>query len=172
MKRLHLPLTIEDRQTLEVGEEVLLSGIIYTARDAAHKKMREEGYPFDIQDQTIYYVGASPAKPDEVIGSAGPTTSGRMDVYTPQLLDDGLACMIGKGYRNQLVKEAIIRNQAIYFVAVGGVGALLSNRIKEAKCLAYPELESEAIYQLKVEEFPVFVGIDINGNDIYEEEKL
>lgn len=175
MKRLTLPLDEETRKSLRAGEVVYLSGIIYTARDAAHKMMKEaldkgEELPFDINGATIYYVGPTRARPGQAIGSAGPTTSGRMDVYTPQLLDLGLKGMIGKGYRTQAVKDAIVANKAIYFIAAGGAGALLSKCIVESTMVAYPELLSEAVRRLKVVDFPVFVGIDALGNDIYEEE--
>ncbi|MCF0108626.1 MAG: Fe-S-containing hydro-lyase [Erysipelotrichaceae bacterium] len=175
MKRLTLPLDEETRKSLRAGEVVYLSGIIYTARDAAHKMMKEaldkgEELPFDINGATIYYVGPTRARPGQAIGSAGPTTSGRMDVYTPQLLDLGLKGMIGKGYRTQAVKDAIVANKAIYFIAAGGAGALLSKCIVESTMVAYPELLSEAVRRLKVVDFPVFVGIDTLGNDIYEEE--
>ncbi|MCF0114902.1 MAG: Fe-S-containing hydro-lyase [Erysipelotrichaceae bacterium] len=176
MKKLQLPLDETTRMSLRAGEVVYLTGVIYTARDAAHKKMKEtldrgEELPFDLKDQMIYYVGPTQAKPDQAIGSAGPTTAGRMDVYTPQLLDLGLKGMIGKGYRTPAVKEAIVRNKAVYFIAAGGAGALLSQCIKKAEMVAYPELLSEAIRRLEVVDFPVFVGIDTLGNDIYEEDK-
>ena len=170
MKHYALPLSLKQRSELCAGEEILLSGVIYTARDAAHQKMMKEGYPFDIVDQAIYYVGPTPTREGNVIGSAGPTTSGRMDWCTPKLLDDGLAITIGKGKRSPEVKEAIKRNQALYLVAIGGAGALLSKSVKRASCIAYPELASEAVYCFEIEEFPVFVGIDTKGNDIYEEE--
>ena len=171
MKKLKLPLTLEERMQLCVGEEVLLSGVIYTARDAAHQKMMKEGYPISLKDVVIYYVGPTPSKKNGVIGSAGPTTSSRMDWCTPRLLDAGVVATIGKGKRSKEVKEAIIRNKALYFIAIGGAGALLSARIKEMECIAYPELDSEAIYRLYIEDFPVFVGIDTQGNDIYEEDE-
>jgi hydro-lyases, Fe-S type, tartrate/fumarate subfamily, beta region len=172
MKHYKLPLTREERRELRAGEEILLSGIIYTARDAAHQKMMKEGYPFDITNQTIYYVGPTPTRKGNIVGSAGPTTAGRMDWCTPQLYDDGLAITIGKGRRSIEVKEAIKRNQALYLITVGGAGALLSEKIKKVECVAYPELDSEAVYCFEVEEFPVFVGIDTTGRDIYEEENL
>ena len=169
-----LPMDMETRRMLRAGDEVYLSGVIYTARDAAHKRMAAqkaagEDYPFDIQDAIIYYVGPTPAKPGHSVGSAGPTTATRMDPYAPQLLDDGLAGMIGKGRRSQAVKDAVIRNQAVYFVAVGGAGALLSESIKKAEPVAYEDLLSEAVVRLTVEDFPCFVGIDTLGNDIYDE---
>ena len=170
MRHYTLPLSLEQRRELRVGEEILLSGNIYTARDAAHQKMMKEGYPFDISGQAIYYVGPTPTKEGNVVGSAGPTTSGRMDWCTARFLDDGLAITIGKGRRSSEVKEAIKRNHALYFIAIGGAGALLSEKIKNVSCVAYPELASEAVYCFEVKDFPVFVGIDTEGNDIYEEE--
>ena len=168
-----LPMDPETREKLRAGDEVYLTGEIYTARDAAHKRlheMRERGevYPFEMKDAVIYYVGPTQPKPGHAVGSAGPTTSGRMDAYTPELLDDGLRGMIGKGRRSPEVIDAIIRNKAIYFVVVGGAGALLSNRIKKAEPVVFEDLLSEAIVKLTVEDFPCFVGIDILGNDIYD----
>lgn len=174
MKRLSLPLKDADIADLKVGEQVLLSGIIYTARDAAHKRMTEtldkgEKLPIDIKGHTIYYVGPTPAKPGQVIGSAGPTTSSRMDAYTPKLLEAGLKGMIGKGKRSTEVVEAMRKYKAVYFAAAGGAGALLSKKIRKAEVVAYADLGPEAIYMLEVEEFPVIVVNDIFGNDIYEE---
>ena len=168
-----LPMDLETREKLRAGDEVYLTGVIYTARDAAHKRlheMRERGeeYPFEMKDAVIYYVGPTQPKPGHAVGSAGPTTSGRMDAYTPELLDDGLRGMIGKGRRSPEVIDAVIRNKAIYFVVVGGAGALLSNRIKKAEPVAFEDLLSEAIVKLTVEDFPCFVGIDTLGNDIYD----
>ncbi|MBQ6223299.1 MAG: Fe-S-containing hydro-lyase [Solobacterium sp.] len=168
-----LPMDLETREKLRAGDEVYLTGVIYTARDAAHKRlheMRERGeeYPFEMKDAVIYYVGPTQPKPGHAVGSAGPTTSGRMDAYTPELLDDGLRGMIGKGRRSPEVIDAVIRNKAIYFVVVGGAGALLSNRIKKAEPVAFEDLLSEAVVKLTVEDFPCFVGIDILGNDIYD----
>ena len=175
MKKIQLPITLEEREALRAGEQVLLSGVIYTARDAAHKRMKEllnEGkeLPFDIRDQIIYYVGPTQTPPGKVFGSAGPTTATRMDVYTPQLLDLGLAGMIGKGKRSDAVKEAIIRNKAVYFAAIGGAGALLGMRVKKAETIAFEDLQSEAIRRLEVEDFPVFVCFDCQGNDLYAED--
>lgn len=174
MRRIECPIPKEVRQTLKSGEQVLLNGVIYTARDAAHKRMsemlqRKEALPFDIRDAVIYYVGPTQTPPGAVFGSAGPTTSSRMDVYTPQLLDLGLGGMIGKGYRSEEVKEAIKRNHAVYFVALGGAGAILGQCVKKAECIAFEDLESEAIRRLEVEDLPVFVGIDEEGTDIYDE---
>ena len=168
-----LPMDLETREKLRAGDEVYLTGVIYTARDAAHKRlheMRERGeeYPFEMKDAVIYYVGPTQPRPGHAVGSAGPTTSGRMDAYTPELLDDGLRGMIGKGRRSPEVIDAVIRNKAIYFVVVGGAGALLSNRIKKAEPVAFEDLLSEAVVKLTVEDFPCFVGIDILGNDIYD----
>lgn len=173
MKKLKVPFSGTDIANLKTGEQVSLSGVIYTARDAAHKRMIEalekgEPLPIDIRGQVIYYVGPTPAKPGQVIGSAGPTTSSRMDVYTPMLLEAGLKGMIGKGKRSPEVKEAIKKHKAIYFAAAGGAGALLSKRIKKAEVVAYEDLGPEAIYRLEVEDFPVVVVNDIYGNDLYE----
>jgi fumarate hydratase subunit beta len=174
VKRIKVPLNHTDIAKLKAGEQVLLSGIIYTARDAAHKRMTEslekgEGLPIDINGQVIYYVGPTPAKPGKVIGSAGPTTSSRMDAYVPILLDAGLKGMIGKGKRSAEVVGAIKKYKAVYFAAAGGAGALLSKRIKKAEVVAYGDLGPEAIYRLEVEEFPVIVVNDIYGKDLYEE---
>ncbi|MBT2679246.1 Fe-S-containing hydro-lyase [Bacillus sp. ISL-35] len=158
---------------LKAGERVLISGTIYTARDAAHKRMSEalergEELPFDIKGQTIYYVGPTPPKPGQIIGSAGPTTSGRMDKYTPSLLDRGLKGMIGKGYRSEAVIESMMKNKAVYFAAIGGSGALIARSIKMMEVLAYEDLGPEAIYKLSVEDFPAVVIIDSNGTDWYQ----
>lgn len=173
-KKITLPLTDEDLDSLKAGERVLLSGTVYTARDAAHKRMVEqekEGIPFpiDVAGQVIYYTGPTPAKPGEVIGSAGPTTSGRMDLYTPRLLEKGLKGMIGKGYRNEEVKAAIKKHRAVYFGAVGGAAALIARSIKAVEVIAYEDLGTEAIRKLTIENFPVFVINDVHGGDIYEE---
>jgi fumarate hydratase subunit beta len=159
--------------SLKAGDRVFISGIVYAARDAAHKRMIEqlaEGkpLPFDLRGQTIYYVGPTPAKPGKVIGSAGPTTSGRMDKYTPTLLDLGLKGMIGKGYRSQEVKDSIVQNKAVYFGAVGGSGALLAKAIKKVEVIAYEDLGPEAIRKMTVENFPAIVINDMYGNDWYE----
>jgi len=157
---------------LEAGDSLLLSGIIYTARDAAHERMvrnYENGieFPIDIKGQAIYYAGPCPAKPGEVIGSCGPTTAGRMDAYTPLLLDNGLKVMIGKGARSKEVVDAICRNTCIYLGAIGGAGALIADSIKEAEVVAYDDLGTEAIRKLRVEDFPCTVLVDCKGNDIY-----
>jgi fumarate hydratase subunit beta len=171
-KVINTPLTDKAINNLKAGDRVLLNGIIYTGRDAAHKRLAEliekgEELPMDIMNQTIYYVGPCPAKPGQVIGSAGPTTSGRMDLYAPLLMEHGLKGMIGKGIRNQQVVDSIIKYNAVYFAAIGGAGALLSEAIKEADVIAFPDLGAEAIYKLRVENFPVTVIIDNKGNDLY-----
>jgi fumarate hydratase subunit beta len=167
------PISDEEIKTLKAGERVLLSGTIYTARDAAHKRMSEalqngKELPIQIAGQVIYYVGPTPAKPGQVIGSAGPTTSGRMDKYTPALLELGLKGMIGKGYRSDEVVESIKKNKAVYFGAIGGSGALIARTIKSSEVIAYEDLGPEAIYKLEVKEFPAVVIIDSEGNDWYE----
>ncbi|MCT4545083.1 MAG: Fe-S-containing hydro-lyase [Vallitalea sp.] len=174
--RLDIPLTEEKVENLKAGDKVLLSGVIYTSRDAAHKRMVEqlnkgENLPFDIKDNIIYYVGPSPAKEGEVIGSAGPTTSYRMDPYTPCLLDKGLKGMIGKGDRNKDVINSMIQNKAVYFAAVGGTAALLADKIKKVEVIAYNDLGTEAIRKMEVEDLPLIVVIDCNGNNLYESEK-
>ncbi len=164
-----------DEQTkldLTAGDYVYLTGTIYTARDAAHKRMQEsldkgEALPIDIVNQIIYYMGPSPAREGKVIGSAGPTTAGRMDRYTPRLLDLGLGAMIGKGKRTQDVKDAIVRNKSVYFAAVGGAGALLSKSIIKSEVVAYDDLGTEAIRKLEVKDFPVIVVADSKGNYLY-----
>lgn len=171
---LTLPLDLATREKLRAGDTVYLNGDIYSARDAAHKRLKElkdagKPYPFDIHDQIIFYVGPTPGFGNHPIGAAGPTTSTRMDPYTPMLLDDGLTGMIGKGRRSQAVKDAIIRNKAIYFIAVGGAAALLSKSIVKVEPVAFEDLISEAIVKMSVKDFPCFVGIDTLGNDIYEE---
>lgn len=171
--KIRLPEEINKFVELKSGDYVEISGTIYTARDAAHKKMKElidknESLPFDIKDNGIYYVGPTPSG-NRVYGSAGPTTSSRMDVYTPELLDMGMKFMIGKGRRSKEVKEAIVRNKAVYFVAAGGAGALLGSCVTKVEDVAFEELLSESIKKLTVIDFPVFVGIDTDGNDIYEE---
>ena len=173
-KHITTPLTENKIKDLKVGDFVYITGTIYTARDAAHKRMDEtldknEELPGELKDNIIYYLGPSPAREGKVIGSAGPTTSSRMDKYTPRLLDRGLKGMIGKGKRSKEVIEAIKRNHAVYFAAIGGAGALLSKCIKEAKVLAYDDLGTEAIRELRVEELPVIVVIDSNGNNLYDE---
>jgi len=157
---------------LTAGDKVLLYGTMYTARDAAHKRMVKaisEGkpLPFDLRGQVIYYAGPCPPAPGQVIGSLGPTTSGRMDPYAPSLMAAGLKGMVGKGERSQEVKDGIVKHGAVYFVAVGGAGALLSRTVTEAEVIAYPELGPEAVYKLRVSGFPAVVGVDSRGNDIY-----
>ncbi len=168
------PFTVEAAEKLRIGQRVLLNGKIYTGRDAAHKKLVEllekgEELPIELKDQIIYYVGPSPAKPGKVIGSAGPTTSGRMDAYAPRLMAEGLRGMIGKGKRTPEVIKAMKQHKAVYFAAVGGAAALISKRIKSCKVVAYPELGPEAIHELEVEDFPVVVVNDSLGGDLYEE---
>lgn len=168
------PLTDEVVEKLTIGQQVLITGKIYTARDAAHKKLVDllnEGkpLPIDIKGQIIYYVGPSPAKPGQVIGSAGPTTSGRMDAYAPRLMSEGLKGMIGKGSRTKEVIESMQEHKAVYFAAVGGAAALIAKRITDSKVVAYPELGPEAIHELIVEDLPVIVVNDIYGRDLYQE---
>lgn len=167
------PLNEETIQQLRAGDEVMLSGIIFTARDAAHQRIvhaifNREKLPFELKNQIIYYSGPSPARPGQIIGPAGPTTSGRMDIYTPTLLAAGLKGMIGKGKRSQEVRDAIINHRAVYLVAIGGAAALISKSIKKADIIAYHDLGTEAIYRLEVESMPLIVANDIYGNDIYE----
>lgn len=173
MKRLNTPFTVEDLKDLKAGDEVYITGYMYTARDAAHKELIElvdnqKELPFDIEGAVIYYVGPSPAKEGEPIGSAGPTTSLRMDAYTPKLLDLGLKGMIGKGARNQEVKDKIVENGAVYFAAIGGAAALIKKCIKSSEVIAYEELGAEAIRKIYVEDFPVTVINDSKGADLYE----
>lgn len=172
-KRINAPLIKEEIENLKSGDYVYISGTIYTARDAAHKRMYEamqhgEQAPFSLENNVIYYLGPSPAKEGQVIGSAGPTTSSRMDKYTPLMLQNGVKGMIGKGKRSPEVIEAIKKNQAVYFAAVGGAGALLSKCIKKAEVIAYDDLGTEAIRKLEVENLPVVVVIDKDGNNLYE----
>mgnify|MGYP001028989447 CR=1 FL=1 len=185
MKKLNTPLTEETVSNLRIGEEVFLNGIIYTARDQAHQKIVDElqrakspasgginseqraNLPFEVKGAVIYYCGPTPAKLGQVIGSAGPTTSSRMDPYTPLLLEYGLRGTIGKGKRSKEVVKAMKKYKAVYFVVVGGAGAFLSKRIKKAEIVAYPELGPEAVYRLEVKDFPVIVANDIYGNDLF-----
>ena len=172
-KRVTVPLTDEDARSLKAGDYVYLNGTVYSARDAAHKRMQEaldagKELPFDIRGNVIYYLGPSPAREGMVIGSAGPTTASRMDKYTPLLLKQGLAGMIGKGKRSEDVQRAIKERGAVYFAAVGGAGALLSKCIKSAEVIAYEDLGTEAIRRLEVERLPVIVIIDSEGNNLYE----
>ncbi|AGG06093.1 MULTISPECIES: Fe-S-containing hydro-lyase [Dehalococcoides] len=170
--KLNSPFDPSELEKLQAGDRVLISGVIYTARDAAHKRLVEtlkqgKQLPFDLKGQTIYYMGPSPAKPGEVIGSAGPTTSSRMDPYTPELLDAGLRAIIGKGNRSAEVSWAIVNKKVVYFISIGGAGALLSQCIKESRMVAYPELGAEAILALTVENFPAIVAIDSQGNNAF-----
>ncbi|MEE0515464.1 MAG: Fe-S-containing hydro-lyase [Emergencia sp.] len=173
-KKITMPLTTEKAAELHCGDNVLLSGVIYTGRDAAHKRLTElidagKELPFDVKDSVIYYVGPAPAKPGQVIGSAGPTTSYRMDAYAPALLDLGLKGMIGKGKRSPEVIESMKKNGAVYFGAIGGCGALLAKCIKKAEVICYEDLGAEAVRRLEVENLPAVVVIDSKGNNLYEE---
>ena len=181
-KHIKTPITAEVTEDLHAGDYVYISGTLYVARDAAHKRLAEaldkaegasveglrEVLPFPIEDAAIYYMGPSPAREGRTIGSAGPTTASRMDKYAPRLLDLGQKAMIGKGKRTQAVIDAIIRNQAVYFAAVGGAGALLSKCIRKSELVCYGDLGAEAILKLEVEQFPVIVVIDWEGNNLYE----
>jgi fumarate hydratase subunit beta len=173
-KRITTPLDDEVVAGLRAGDQVLLTGVVYTARDAAHKRLValiEEGkpLPFELAGQVVYYVGPTPAKPGEPIGAAGPTTAGRMDPYAPVLMERGLKGMIGKGARSKAVRDAMIKHRAVYFAAVGGAGALASKRIKSAEIIAYEDLGPEALRKLYVEDLPLFVVNDVYGGDLYEE---
>jgi fumarate hydratase subunit beta len=172
--RLNTPLKDSDVEKLKAGDKVFITGVIYTGRDAAHKRLFDllaEGkpLPIDIKGQIIYYVGPAPAKPGQAIGSAGPTTSGRMDAYSPKLMEIGLKGMIGKGMRKKEVVEAMKKYKAVYFAATGGAGALLAKAIKKAQIVAYEDLGPEAINRLEVEDFPVIVVNDTQGNDLYQQ---
>lgn len=172
-KHITVPFDKDTVKELKAGDYVYLTGIIYTARDAAHKRMYEalrkgETLPFDIEGNVIYYMGPSPAREGRPIGSAGPTTASRMDKYTPALLDLGMRGMIGKGRRTEAVRESMIKNQAVYFAAVGGAGALLSRSITQAEVIAYEDLGTEAIRKLEVKDFPVIVVMDCEGNNLYD----
>lgn len=172
-RHIQAPISEQDSASLKAGDYVYITGTIYTARDAAHKRMQEtllaeKELPIVLQDNMIYYMGPSPAREGRAIGSAGPTTASRMDKYAPQLLDLGLKGMIGKGKRSQEVKDAIVRNHAVYLAAVGGAGALLSKAIVKSEVIAYEDLGTEAIRKLEVENFPAIVVIDSEGNDLYE----
>jgi len=175
-KKVSLPLSDETLKGLKAGDDVLLSGVIYVGRDAAHKRMietleRGDPLPFDIRGQTIYFMGPTPPRPGRPIGSAGPTTSGRMDSYSPRLIAEGLKGMIGKGMRSEAVKEAMKQYKAVYFGAIGGAGALAARSIKKSEVVAYEELGAEALRRLEVEDFPVTVVNDTYGGDLYEEGK-
>ena len=172
-RKIQVPISKEDAKSLRAGDYVYLTGTIYTARDAAHKRMQEaldagKPLPIDMERNVIYYMGPSPAREGRPIGSAGPTTASRMDKYAPRLLDLGLGGMIGKGKRSQAVQDAIVRNKAVYFAAVGGAGALLSKCIKRADVIAYDDLGTEAIRRLEIEDLPAIVVIDSEGNNLYE----
>jgi fumarate hydratase subunit beta len=176
VKKVRLPLTDQTISELKSGDNILLSGVMYVARDAAHKRMvealeRGDPLPFDIRGQTMYFMGPSPARPGQPIGSAGPTTSGRMDSYSPRLIAEGLKGMIGKGMRSQAVKDAMKKYKAIYMAAIGGAGALISKSIKRSEVIAYEELGAEAVRCLEVENFPATVINDIYGGDLYEQGK-
>lgn len=172
-RHINIPLSDEDARSLKAGDYVYLDGYIYTARDAAHKRMQEvldnnEKLPIDMDHNVIYYMGPSPAREGRPIGSAGPTTASRMDKYAPKLLDLGLKGMIGKGKRSKEVLDAVVRNKAVYFAAVGGAGALLSKSITDSEMIAYEDLGTEAIRKLTIKDFPVIVVADCDGNNLYE----
>lgn len=173
-KKINTPLTYEKIKDLKAGDRVLLTGSIYTARDAAHKRLidlldAKLELPINIKDETIYYVGPTPAKEGNVIGSAGPTTSYRMDAYSPKLLDLGLKAMIGKGARNEEVINSIIKNKAIYFGAIGGAAALISKSITKSEIIAYEDLGAEAIRKMEIKDMPLIVIIDTEGNNLYKQ---
>ena len=175
-KKVTLPLTDEVLKDLKAGDNFLLTGVIYTARDAAHKRMVEalnqgKSLPFDIKGATIYYMGPTPARTGRIIGSAGPTTSGRMDAYAPRLIAEGLKGMIGKGSRSSAVKDAMVKYKAVYLGAIGGAGVLISRSIKKVEVIAYEELDAEALRRLEVKDFHITVVNDIYGGDLYEEGK-
>ncbi|MCI9156246.1 MAG: Fe-S-containing hydro-lyase [Lawsonibacter sp.] len=171
--RLTTPVTREDLAPLRAGDTVLLSGVVYTARDAAHKRMMElldagKELPFPVEGSALYYVGPTPERPGEVIGSAGPTTSGRMDAYSPRLLDLGQAIMIGKGARSQAVKDAVVKNGAVYLAALGGAGALMAASVKKLEIVCWEDLGCEAVRRLEVEDMPLTVILDTQGGDLYQ----
>lgn len=170
---LQTPLTREDLAPLRAGDTVLLSGVVYTARDAAHGRMAallDEGkaLPFELKGAAVYYVGPTPERPGCAIGAAGPTTSGRMDAYTPRLLDLGLACMIGKGKRSEAVKSAVVRNGAVYLAAIGGAGALMASSVESCEIIAWEDLGCEAVRRLVVRDMPLTVLLDAHGGDLYQ----
>lgn len=172
MIRLHTPIDDQTRESLKAGDECLISGIIFTGRDAAHKRIvqaitEHKPLPFPLENQVIYYTGPTPAKPGSPIGSCGPTSSYRMDPCSMILMPAGLKIMIGKGERSDSFKTELIKNKAVYLVAIGGIGALLSKTVKTARLVAYPELQSEAVYELEVLDFPAIVAIDSHGNDLF-----
>lgn len=171
--RLTTPVTREELAPLKEGDTVLLSGVVYTARDAAHKRLMElldagEPLPFPLEGSAIYYVGPTPERPGQVIGSAGPTTSGRMDAYSPRLLDLGQSIMIGKGARNQAVKDAVVRNGAVYLAALGGAGALMAASVRSLEVICWEDLGCEAVRRLEVKDFPLTVILDAHGGDLYQ----
>ena len=171
--KLTTPVAKEDLAPLRAGDTVLLSGTVYTARDAAHKRMMElldagEALPFPVEGSAVYYVGPTPERPGQIIGSAGPTTSGRMDAYSPRLLDLGQAIMIGKGARNQAVKEAVVRSGAVYLAALGGAGALMAASVEELEVICWEDLGCEAVRRLTVRDLPLTVILDVHGGDLYE----
>ena len=175
-KKVTLPLTDETLKDLHAGDNLLLTGVMYAGRDAVHKRLIEaldqsKPLPLDFKGQTIYFMGPTPARPGRPIGAAGPTTSGRMDSYSPRLIAQGLKGMVGKGVRSQAVKDAMKKHKAVYLAAVGGAGALISNSIKKAEVVAYENLGAEALLRLEVEDFPVTVINDIYGGDLYQEGK-
>jgi fumarate hydratase subunit beta len=170
------PFDAKTIESLEAGDQVFITGVIYTARDAAHKRLvdaldKGEKLPLDVKNQAIYYMGPAPARPGNAIGSAGPTTSGRMDSFAPRLMAEGLTVMIGKGNRAQAVKDAMVKYKAVYLAAIGGAGALISKSIKKAEVIAYDDLGAEAIRRLEVENFPATVINDVRGGDLYEQGK-
>lgn len=174
--KIKAPLDEDTLKKLKAGDQVFITGVIYVGRDTAHKRIVEaldagKKPPFDLKGQTIYYMGPAPAKPGYAIGSAGPTTSGRMDAYSPRLMAEGLKGMIGKGFRSKAVKDAIKKYGAVYMAAVGGAGALISKSVKKSETIAYEELGAEAVRRLEVEDFPAIVVNDIYGGDLYEEGK-
>ena len=176
MHKITSPMSADVIESLKAGDQVLISGVIYVGRDAAHKRLvealdRGDKLPFDLKGQTIYYMGPSPTKPGHVIGSAGPTTSGRMDAYTPRLLAAGLKAMIGKGLRTEAVRKAIREHKAVYFAAVGGAAALIARTIVKSDIIAYEELGPEAILRLEVKDFPAIVIDDVHGDDLYQQGK-
>ncbi len=171
-RHMTLPLSEAEARTLRAGDYVYLTGVLYTARDAAHKRMYDalkagEELPVDLRGQLVYYLGPTPARPGHVIGSAGPTTSSRMDKYAPELLDLGLRGMVGKGKRTQAVIDAIVRNGAVYFAAVGGAGALCGNAVVSCECVAFADLLSEAVYKMELKDLPAVVAADAFGGDVY-----
>jgi fumarate hydratase subunit beta len=171
MRKITLPMTKEQLFELQAGEAVQLSGTIYTARDAAHKRLvaiidKKENLPFDLQDAAVYYAGPCPTKPGRVFGSCGPTTSGRMNAYAPKLFDMGVQCTIGKGPLSREVIDSLVENGAVYFCATGGAGALIAGCVKSAETVAFPDLGAEAVTRLEVENFPAIVGVDAKGNSI------